>query len=171
MRLYRYVGPREIAERVRHAPGGTPVASAADVLRWARATEQRPDAEGWVIATFVVDAAGALRLADRRSEHLACAGGGPVRSAGEITLDLSAAPVAVVAVSNQSTGYCPEPESWPAVAAALRAAGLAPPEEFSLACAFRLCVQCGSIGLVKDGVFECVVCEAELPRTYNCQGE
>src|SRR4051812_11691602 len=124
MRLYHYVGPREIAQRVRNAPPGALVASASDVLAWARLTQQQPDAAGCVIATFVVDATGALRVADRRSEHVACAGGGPVQSAGEITLALSGTLVSVVAVSNQSTGFCPEPESWPAVRAALEAAGL-----------------------------------------------
>jgi hypothetical protein len=170
MRVYRYVGPRDIAERASHAPSGAAIASAADVIAWARATDQRPDAGGCVIATFVVDAAGTLRLADRRSEHVACAGGGLVQSAGEITLALSGASVEVVAVSNQSTGFCPEPESWPAVAAALAGAGLAPPGGFSPACIFRRCARCGSICLVKGGVFECGVCEAELALAYNCQG-
>jgi hypothetical protein len=170
MRLYRYVGPRDIAERLRNAPTGAAVASPRDVLAWVRATDQQPDAAGCVIATFVVDAAAVLRLADRRSEHVACAGGGPVRSAGEITLALAGAAVEVVAVSNQSTGFCPEPESWPEVEGALRGAGLAPPEGFSPACVFRRCVRCGSISLVKDEVFECGVCEAELPGAYNCQG-
>lgn len=35
--------------------------------------------------TFVIDSSGILRLAPRRSEHVACAGGGPVLSAGEVT--------------------------------------------------------------------------------------
>src|SRR5262249_54323788 len=146
MRLYHYVGPRHIAERVRSAPAGAAIASVGDVLAWARATGQRPDAGGYVIATFVVDAAGVLRLADRRSEHVACAAGGPVQSAGEITLAVSGASVEVEAVSNQSAGFCPEPESWPAVEAALRLAGLGPPEGFSPACVFRRCLRCGNIG-------------------------
>jgi hypothetical protein len=169
MRLYRYVGPGGIAQRVRHMPSGAAVTSVPDVLAWARATGQRPDAEGRVIATFVVDAAGTLRLADRRSEHVACAGGRPVRSAGEVTLALGGASVEVVAVSNQSTGFCPEPESFPAVAAALLGAGVVPPVGFDPACTFRRCLRCGSICLVKGGVFECDVCEAELPAAYNCQ--
>jgi hypothetical protein len=74
-----------------------------------------PDANGRVIATFVIDASGTLKVADRRSEHVLCAGGVPVRSAGEVTFAIQADRVAVVAVSNQSTGYCPEPESWNAL--------------------------------------------------------
>ena len=140
MRLYHYVGPRDIAERVKGAPSGAAIASAGDVLTWARATGQRPDARGCVIATFVVDAGGVLRLADRRSEHVACAGGGPVQAAGEITLALRDASVEAEAVSNQSTGFCPEPESWPEVQAALRA-GLKPPKGVEPACVFRQCVR------------------------------
>jgi hypothetical protein len=125
-------------------------------------------AAGSVIATFVVDAAGVLWVADRRSEHVACAGRQAVRSAGEITFDIGRA-LEVVAVSNQSTGYCPEPESWPAVAAALVAAGLEAPAWFTLACVFRRCVECSRLTLVKGMVFECGVCGSELPTAYNCQ--
>ena len=163
MRLYRYVGPRNIAERVRNAPSGTVVGSVSDILAWVRATHQHPDAAGCVIATFVIDPAGALRVADRHSEHLACAAGGLVQSAGEITWVLDGASVEVEAVSNQSTGFCPEPESWPAGEAALRSVGLTPPTGFNPACIFRCCEHCSSICLIKDDVFACALCEAELP--------
>src|SRR5262249_13066838 len=119
-------------------------------------------------ATFVIDPDGSLLIADRRSEHVACAGGGPVRSAGEITFVIGAG-VEVVEVSNQSLGYCPLPESWPAVADAISRAGLAPPEGFALACDFRRCVACGSLNVVKGGEYECAVCAAELPAEYNAQ--
>ena len=169
MRLYRYIGSKQIADRATLMPAGTPLRSAADVLGWARDSCQRPRPDGCLIATFVVNAAGVLLLADRHSEHVACAGRQPVQAAGEITLRVVGRSVDVVAVSNQSTGYCPEPESWPAVATALTAAGLQPPPGFDPACVFRLCPRCGSKNLVKDGVFECGVCSAELPAAYNCQ--
>ena len=76
--------------------------------------------------------------------------------------------VSVIRVSNQSTGYCPEPESWSDVISALRAAGLEPTKGFDPLCEFRRCLKCGSLNLVKCGVFECGMCEAELPREYNC---
>lgn len=170
MRVYRYIGPKQIADRAAQAPAGTPIRSAADVVRWAGGSGQRPDADGCVTATFVIDLAGVLLIAARRSEHVACAGRQPVLSAGEITFRLAGEVALVIAASNQSTGYCPEPESWPAVAAALSAAGLAPPAGFELACVFRLCPSCGSKNLVKGGVFDCGVCAAELPGAYNCQG-
>ena len=41
--------------------------------------------------TFVIGVDGVLRVADRRSEHVACAGGGDVLSAGELTAIRAAA--------------------------------------------------------------------------------
>ena len=86
-----------------------------------------------------------------------------------MTLVAGGGSVEVLSVSNQSTGFCPEPESWPAVEAALRRAGLARPGGFSPACVFRRCVRCGGLNLVKGGLFECAVCEAALPEEYNVQ--
>jgi len=169
MRLYRYIGPAQIADRAPLTPAGTPIHSAADLARWTRDSGQRSGPNGCVIATFVVDAVGGLLVADRHSEHVACAGRLPVRSAGEITFRMAGGTIEVTAVSNQSTGYCPEPESWRAVAATLSAAGLQPPVGFELVCVFRLCPQCDSKNLVKGGVLECGVCAAELPALYNCQ--
>lgn len=167
MRLYRYVGPKRITERVGLEPTGVPIRSPEDVRDWVRDAAQELIG-GCVIATFVVDAAGILLVADRRSEHVACAGGQPVRSAGEITFAVGRT-VEVVGVSNQSTGYCPEPESWLAVAEALSGVGLLAPDGFALACEFRRCIGCDGLTLVKSGVFECGTCGAELPTAYNVQ--
>jgi hypothetical protein len=75
----------------------------------------------------------------------------------------------VVAVTNQSTGYGPEPESWPAVAAALAAiddqASRAP--AYTTAYIFRRCPACQQINLIKDAWFFCAVCDAPLPRSWN----
>src|SRR5262245_43400464 len=169
MRTYRYVGPKGIADRATVTPAGTSIHSAADVIRWARESGQHAGPDGYIIATFVVDAAGVLLVADRRSEHVACAGRKPVQSAGEITFLVAGTAVEVIAASNQSTGYCPEPESWPAVAAVLSAAGMNPPDGFSLGCEFRRCVRCGGLTLVKERLFRCGVCGADLPLLYNCQ--
>jgi hypothetical protein len=166
MRLYRYVGSKRIAARVGSEPTGVPIRSPGDVTNWIAATGQHGFG-GCVVVTFIVDEQGTLLIADRRSEHVACAGGRPVRSAGEITFALN--PPAVVAVGNQSTGYCPEPESWPAVVEALSRAGMPVPDGFILSCEFRRCVGCESLNLVKSGVFECGVCGAELPAGYNVQ--
>jgi hypothetical protein len=168
-RLYRYVGPPDIAERARRTPPGRVIEAPWDVVLWARETGQELDAEGCITATFVVDVSGRLRLADRRSEHVACAGGGPVLSAGEMRFEvLPGKSFRVAEVSNQSTGYCPEPESWPAVAVALARARLPAPQGFTPACVFRRCPNCGGRNIVKDGIFVCGVCAAELPAAWNC---
>jgi hypothetical protein len=167
MRLYRYVGPKWIAERARPEPTGVPIRSPGDVRTWVRDTGQDLTA-GCVIVTFVINASGELLVADRHSEHVACADGAAVRSAGEMTFAIGRT-VEVVGVSNQSTGYCPEPESWPAVAEALGRAGLAVPDGFSLACVFRRCGSCSGLTLVKANVFECGGCGAELSAPYNVQ--
>jgi hypothetical protein len=166
--LYRYVGSRGIAERAGSTVRGTPLAAPDDLVQWITASEALlPSNE--VTVTFVVDEEGRLLIADRHSEHVACAGGRPVRAAGEMCFVLEGAGARVVRVSNQSTGYCPEPESWAEVVVALRGAGLEPPEGFEPRCEFRRCVKCGALNLVKCGVFECGVCAAELPGEYNCQ--
>jgi hypothetical protein len=166
-RLYSYVGPTEIAAKLRDSSPGTPIHSIIDVLQWIRVTGAELDESGTVTATFVVDENGILRLADRRSEHYACAAGGPVQSAGEITFSVTGGNVVVVWITNQSTGYCPEPESWPAVEAALKLAGIAAPCGFSQVMLFRRCRNCGSINIVKDAVFACEVCSLALPPGWN----
>jgi hypothetical protein len=169
MRLYCYVGPKAIADRAKpEALLGATIRTPDDVRAWARTTGQHL-LSGCVIATFIVDEDGVLRIADRRSEHVACAGGRPVRSAGEMTFALGHS-VDVVEVSNQSTGYCPEPESWTAVAAVLKSAGLSAPSGFSLDCHFRRCL-CGNVTLIKDGIFKCGICGKPLPAGYNVQDE
>src|SRR4051812_23653290 len=106
-RLYHYVGPADIKARVAGRPPGTPIQSAADLLAWVRHTGQRPGPDGLVAAPFVIDASAELLVADRRSEHVACAGGQPVLSAGEMFLAVEGDGVEVSEVSNQSTGFCP----------------------------------------------------------------
>jgi hypothetical protein len=166
-RLYHYVGPAGIRARVADIPAGTPIRSAADLLAWARAVSERPRSGDLVAATFVIDAGGDLLLADRRSEHVACAGGAPVLSAGELFFLVRDDGVEVVDASNQSTGYCPEPASWPAVAAALDHIGVAHPGRFTVEVVFRRCETCGERNVVKDGWFVCGVCGAELLGEWN----
>lgn len=121
---------------------------------------------GSATATFTVDGNLRLRLADRHSEHVACAGFDPVLSAGEIGLEVYGAGVEVTSISNQSTGFCPEPSSWAAVAECLERIGLEHPGGFTAAFDFRLCSECGARNLIKEGWFECP-CGAELPRRWN----
>jgi len=167
MRLYPYVGPEEIRGKAATQPLGRRIDSVAALRDWLRETGQTPDSSGAVTATFVVDEDGWLRVADRRSEHVACAGGGSVRAAGEMSFDLTGKTPCVVEASNHSTGYCPEPECWPEVARALNAIPLPPPGRFTRIVVFRRCPQCGQRNVVKDGWFVCDVCGGELPATWN----
>lgn len=154
MRTYRYVGPGEIRRRVAGDPAGSPVRSPSDL----------PLDEP---LTYVVTVDEILRIANRRSEHVACAGGGDVLAAGELIASRVAGIVRIVDVSNQSTGYCPEPACWPAVARSLDSAGIAHPGHFTIAVTFRRCNACGERNLVKDDWFECAICGAELPASWN----
>jgi hypothetical protein len=70
-------------------------------------------------------------------------------------------------VTNQSTGYCPEPESWPAVAAALDRIPLPHPGGFTPSFIFRRCPACVQLNVVKEGDFTCAVCGADLPLRWN----
>ena len=103
--LYRYVGPAEIAARCAAHPRGHAVRDLDELRRALRALgggERRT-------TTFVVDGVGILRVADRASEHVACAGGGPILAAGELTVTSRGE---VIEVTNLSTGFCPEPAAW-----------------------------------------------------------
>ncbi len=162
MRLHRYIGPDAIRARPRGEPGAC-IRSQADLAQWLGAHADAL-AEG---ATFVVDPDGVLRLAPRRSEHLDCASGGAVFAAGEIRFARVHHGLVAAYVSNQSTGYCPDPECWPAVAAALAAAAIPAPSSFSHAFRFRRCPACMQINVVKEDWFVCASCDAELPRSWN----
>ena len=163
-RLYPYVGPADIKARVAGHPAGTRIGSVADLLAWVGQADKE---QGLVAATFVIDETGGLLVADRRSEHVACAGGGPVLSAGEMFFSSKADRVEVAEVSNQSTGFCPEPESWPAVAAALERIGVGHPGRFTTAVVFRRCEKCGERNVVRDAWFVCGLCGSELPERWN----
>lgn len=159
-RSYSYVGPDEIKAQV--APVGTAISSRAELRAWV-ALHAGDREYGVVPATFTVTLDGVLRIAPRRSEHVACAGGGPVLAAGELFFDGDR----LEGASNQSTGFCPEPTCWEAVAIALDRAGIPHPGRFTIEIVFRRCGACGERNLVKDDWFACAVCDAELPREWN----
>lgn len=167
MRSYHYVGPDELRERNRGKLAGDVVVDAASVIAWATRTRQAPNAEGLVRATYVVVPPGELRVADYGSEHVACAGGGEVLAAGVMWFEVGRRTVRVERVDDQSTGFCPEPDCWDAVAAALDRAGIARPDAFEPALVFRRCPACMQRNIVKDGWFRCAVCDAELPALWN----
>jgi hypothetical protein len=97
---------------------------------------------------------------------VACAAGESVLSAGEIFFD-ARPPARVTAVSNLSTGYCPEPQSWAAVATALDQLAVPHPGRFTDEFVFRRCPACGERNLVKDDDYSCALCGADLPAIWN----
>jgi hypothetical protein len=159
------VGPPEIRLRSSDVAIGKTIESISGLKCWLETAEQEPD-QPTTIATFVIDNDGQLRLANRRTEHVACAGGNPVLAAGEMTFRVGGS-VEVVEITNQSTGYCPEPNSWTAVEIALQRLGVNFPEGFTTEFLFRRCESCGQINIVKEDWFVCSVCDAELPRLWN----
>ncbi|WP_406729680.1 hypothetical protein WJ438_13775 [Streptomyces sp. GD-15H] len=163
-RSYRYVGPVDLKAAVRPGSGGCRIGSAADFDSW---VAERPAAELVEPFTFVVGTDGVLRLAPRRSEHVACAGGGPVLSAGEISFTREAGRWVVGDVSNHSTGYCPDVSSWSAVAQALDRAGLGRPSGFTHEVMFRRCPGCQEHNIVREDDFFCVFCGSDLPEVWN----
>ncbi len=170
-RLYRYLGPAHLAANNPQPTHQVRINGPADVHRWIAETHQTIDRAGEVVTTFIIDTQGDLWIADRHSEHVQCARGQPVLSAGEMTFRVTGVGVEVGEVTNQSTGYCPEPESWPAVEAALANAGIELPAGFTHAFTFRRCPDCNALALVKEEAFECPECGSPLPPVWNCDGD
>ncbi|MER6470996.1 hypothetical protein [Streptomyces collinus] len=163
-RSYRYVGPAELKAAVCSGDGGRRIGSAADFSAW---IVEQPAAELAEPFTFVVDMDGVLRLAPRRSEHVACAGGDMVLSAGEISFVREADRWVVSEISNQSTGYCPDVSSWVEVARALDAVELQRPFGFTHEVVFRRCPDCQEHNIVREDDFVCVFCGSDLPAAWN----
>ncbi|MBK6576594.1 MAG: hypothetical protein IPG17_10425 [Sandaracinaceae bacterium] len=167
-RSYAYVGPAHILEAVREAPAGAPIRCRGDLLAWLHtARHHDDDSPGW--ATYVVDLGGTLRLAHRRTEHVACAGGESVLAAGEVEFALDGEDGEVQFLSNNSSGYCPDVACLPAVLRALRVAGAVAPEGFTVSVPFRRCDACGERCTVKDSFYFCDLCEAPLSPEWNFQ--
>ncbi len=158
--MYPYLGPPELLALVRPDGEGFPLRSPADLDRWASHIPAADFAEPF---TFTVGTVGILRLAPRRSEHVACAGGRPVLAAGELQLARASVGWSVAAVSNHSTGYCPDAACWSAVATALDRAGLAHPGGFTHEVVFRRWPSCGEMNIVREHHFVCVFCRHDLP--------
>src|ERR1700754_1038757 len=116
MRAYKYL---DSGKADAHPANSTRalIGSVSDVIDWFTRTGQDSVRGEAVRATFIIDTDGWLWIADRHSEHVACAAGRDVLSAGEMTFETNRQTQVVVvsAVTNQSAGYCPEPESWPVV--------------------------------------------------------
>jgi hypothetical protein len=166
-RRYAYVGSKDVRRLLERNLPRYLIESANDVLHWIDDSRQVRSREKTVIATFIIDIQQRLWVNDRRSEHIVCAAGEDVLSAGEMTFAIHHQNVEVVEVTNQSTGFCPEPESWWAVESALERIGLPHPDDFTTSFLFRRCDNCKTTNIIKDMVFECAVCQAPLSQQWN----
>lgn len=164
IRVYSYVGPADIKAAVAASPAGVALTDLDVLAQWHAAQPRDERDEPF---TYVIGLDGVLRVAPRRSEHVACAGGSSVLAAGEIAFGTRDGLWAVGSVSNQSTGYCPDVACWPSVAAALDGLGVARPAAFTTEILFRRCPVCGEINVVRDGDLVCVFCDADLPAGWN----
>src|SRR5262245_26863513 len=83
MRVYKHLNPGRLDAH----PGQSTrarISNSSDVHNWLIRTGQNLGHDNLVTATFIVDTGGWLWIADRHSEHVACAAGCDVLSAGEI---------------------------------------------------------------------------------------
>ena len=162
-RRYRYIGPDELSGLAR--PADLVDVDSADVLgRWLASRPHRDRTEPF---TYVITIDGLLRLAPRQCEHVTCAAGADVLGAGEVQFEPHRNGWTVVMVSNQSTGYCPDLDSWHAVAAALERADVQHPGGFTHPIVFRACTACGQVNVVREDLLVCAVCGDDLPGDWN----
>lgn len=160
MKKYHYIGPEHILERVQRKFAGKHIRSVQDVKKWADETGQEIE-NGQLIVTFVIDPSGRLLIADRHSEHVQCAVGRPVLSAGEMTFQFYKKEITITDVSNQSTGYCPHVRSWPSVEQALDKVGFEHPGLFTSGITFGKCPNCLTYAIVKPAYPDCGKCGTE----------
>ncbi|WP_145230449.1 hypothetical protein [Gimesia algae] len=168
LKQYNYVGPSEIQAQLNSVPFSQPVDTAQSLLQQLHQLNNDLHESPFLTVTFVIDKEGNLRICDRHQEHVACARGRPVLSAGEMTFAYQNADYHLERITNQSTGYCPEPDSWQVVDSALKQLGIQYPDFFEPAYDFRRCPRCTQINLIKDNYYYCAVCETDLPAFWNC---
>ncbi|WP_083469641.1 hypothetical protein [Herpetosiphon geysericola] len=167
-RSYQYCGPIELSHMPDPLPSRSQICQRADAEAWIAAQRLGSAKHQQLTATFIIDQALQLWLADQRSEHVVCARGAAVLAAGEISFELEANRLSRCELTNQSTGYCPEPASWAVVQQVLDSIGLSHDGAWATSYEFRCCPACTMLNLIKEGWFFCAVCEHELPRQWNC---
>jgi hypothetical protein len=161
--MYKYVGSQEILKQVSIEKTGKLILSQKDITNWIHDTNQKFNAESEIIATFTIDLHNQLRINDRRSEHVVCANGGAVLSAGEITFKKDKfGEISISQITNQSTGYCPSAKSWEFVQQALLKINIDFPDFFTTVFIFCICENCGNINIIKDNFYYCLNCENKL---------
>jgi hypothetical protein len=167
MKIYRYVGPENLLNLIHADICREAVENADSVLSWIRQTDQILNYDNSTTATYIIDTNEIMWICDRHMEHVVCAIGMPVLSAGEVTFRINNNHVEIPYITNQSTGFCPEPKSWIAVNKALKKTNIKHPNKFSVNFIFRLCTNCSTINIVKENFYLCAVCNHALEKQWN----
>jgi serine/threonine protein kinase len=167
VRRYEYVGPPEVLKGA--AEGKEPgdlVLRANDVRAWALRTDQRPDGEGLIRATYTIGAEGDAARGRLRVRARGLRERRP-RARGRRGLVRGRPPVGDGRADRQLLdGLLPRADLLAAVERVLDAAGIGRPSRFSKALLFRRC-RCGQRNVVKDDHFVCALCDADLPAEWN----
>ncbi len=167
MKKYKFVGNSELLQFIDPKLMGHHIKSTKDIENWIKINHQKFDFNVEITATFVIDLDFNLLINDRHSEHIVCANGKEVFSAGEITFKLLKNKTIIISkITNQSTGYCPSSASWDAVKISLEKTDILFPEFFTTFFEFRICEKCHWINVIKDEYFVCLNdnCQNELPK-------
>ncbi|MDJ1498860.1 hypothetical protein QNI19_38390 [Cytophagaceae bacterium DM2B3-1] len=165
---YIFVGDTGLLRLVKAEWKGYCIRSVADIEYWIKKTNQKPDGNSEITATFIIDLEYSLLINDRHSEHVVCAAGENVLSAGEITFELDKNKSYLISqITNQSTGYCPSPKSWSAVKYTLEKVGIPFSDFFTVSFEFRICSTCGWINVIKDNYFVCINSECQNPLSAH----
>ena len=102
--MYQYVGPKEFLQQVDPNLIGSIISSRLDIKNWINERHPNKDSNE-ITVTFIVDQSKNIRINERRSEHVVCAGGAPVLSAGELTFEHDGSDqFRISQITNQSTG-------------------------------------------------------------------
>lgn len=164
-RLFPYRGPSRLVPASGARPAGVVVETALQFADLADDPSQERLGDGSVAFTYVVDQSNSLRVANRRSEHVVCAGGEPVLAAGELFVTPGRKGSWVVRASNFSNGYMPSEDSFMALKLALERARLPAPKGFDPAIAYRYCGRCMEAVIAETGA--CRVCQAALALKWD----
>ncbi|MGB0930775.1 MAG: hypothetical protein ACPGVB_08365 [Chitinophagales bacterium] len=160
---YEYVGPEEIFKMVNEEYKGTVINNPEEILNWIVQNIGKPKKDDLIVCTFIINLKSELVIGDRHSEHVQCANGENVKSAGEIGFQIDKSKVHIGSITNQSTGYCPSSASWSEVEKALKKIdGINIPEGFDSEFIFSYCPNCKTRQIVKDEFYFCPKCEQRL---------
>lgn len=168
MKTYKYIGSPDFIPKGEF-PQRLLVQGVEKLSCWMIEHRNELDIEECIAATYVIDTDNQFWIADRSSEHVACAREGKVFAAGEVFFSGIDGVPYIDRITNQSTGYCPEPSSWKAVAQSLSKLVIDYPSEFDPAFEFRNCEKCDTLNVIKDEYYSCMSCYEDLSEVYNVQ--